>query len=238
MIVTGVERQQFLPADGVSEVKLMGTGHVAFAADAEQLGLHGVQIELWRNRFLEDRIQRFREARARGHAVGGRVLVTVRNPHIGNAGFAQCLAEGRADFAAADAVFDPKFADGLVRARQREAVGRQGMREIRGIEIQTEPVLFGPGDPVLEMFGRDFVAIHFLAAKLAVEGVQVQAVFAGHKRQRQVQISAQFFRRAGLARIVAGHGQTVAQRAAGVFETAHIIALPAVQRNRNRREGF
>ena len=238
MVVPGVQRQQFFPADGVSEVKLMRAGHVAFAADTEQLGLHGVQIKLRRNGFLEDRIQRFREAGARSHAVGGRVLVTVRNPNIGHAGLAQRLAKGRADFAAADAVLNPELADGLVRARQRETVRRLGMGEIGGIEIQTEAVLFGPGDPVLEMFGSDFIAIHLLAAELAVEGVQVQPVFARHERQRQVQISAQFFRRAGLAGIVAGHGQTVAQRTAGVFETAHVVALPAVQRNGNRRESF
>ena len=182
MIMAGVERQQFLPADGVSEVKLMRAGHVAFAADAEQLGLHGVQIELWRNRFLEDRIQRFRQAGARGHAVGGRVLVTVGNPHIGHAGLAQRFAEGRADFAAADAVLNPELANGLVRARQRETIRRLGMGEISGIKIQTEPVLFGPGDPVLEMFGRDFIAIHLLAAELAIEGVEVQTVLAGHER--------------------------------------------------------
>ena len=55
-------------------------------------------------------------SRARGRvAVGGRVLHAVGNPDVGDAGLAERLAHGRADFAATDAMLDPELADALVR---------------------------------------------------------------------------------------------------------------------------
>ena len=65
--------------------------------------------------FLENGVERFGQPRARGHAVGGRVFHAVGNPDVGHAGFAERLAHGRADLAAADAMLDPEFADALVR---------------------------------------------------------------------------------------------------------------------------
>ncbi len=45
---------------------------------------------------------------------------------------------------------------------------------------------------------------------------------------------AQLVRRAGLAGIVAGDRQAAADRLAGVLEPADVVALPAMQRDRDR----
>ena len=55
----------------------------------------------------------------------------------------------------------------------------------------------------------------------------------GIERQRLVQVGAQLVGRAGLARIIARHRQSAANRFAGVLEAADIVTLPAVQRDRN-----
>ena len=55
----------------------------------------------------------------------------------------------------------------------------------------------------------------------------------GIRRERLVEVGAQFVGRARLARVVAGDGQAAADRLAGVLEPADVVALPAVQRDRN-----
>jgi hypothetical protein len=126
-------------------------------------------------------------------------------------------------------MLDPELADVFVRVRQREAVGRLGMREAGGVEIQADADFLGPVNPVLEMLRLDFVAVHFLAAELAVERVQVEAVLAGNERQRLLGVGAQFVRRAGLAGIIAGGDEAAAERAAEIFKAAHVVALPAME---------
>ena len=74
---------------------------------------------------------------------------------------------------------------------------------------------------------RDFVAVHLFAAEFAVERVQVQAMFAGNQGKGLLQIGAEFLRGAGLAGIIAGGDEPAAQRAAEIFKTAHVVALPA-----------
>jgi hypothetical protein len=79
------------------------------------------------------------------------------------------------------------------------------------------------------MFGLDLVAIHFLAAEIAVKRVQIEAVFAGNAGERFPGVRAEFIRRPGLARLISGGNEPAAERAAEVFEAADIIALPAVE---------
>ena len=79
------------------------------------------------------------------------------------------------------------------------------------------------------MFGADFVAIHLLAAEIAVERVQIETVFAGNQRQRLLGIGAEFLRRARLAGIIAGGDESAAECPAEIFKAAHVVALPAVQ---------
>src|SRR6266699_2710358 len=102
------------------------------------------------------------------------------------------------------------------------------MREARGIEVETEAVGFRPADPIREVGGIDFVAVHALAAELAVNRVQIHAMFAGDKRKGLFDVGAQFIRRARLAGVVARDSKAGTERAAEVFETAEVIALPAM----------
>ena len=86
------------------------------------------------------------------------------------------------------------------------------------------------------MLGLDLVAIDLFAAELAVERVQVQAMFAGNERERLVEIGPEFIRSARLAWVIAGHGDTTAKTFTGVFKASYVIALPAMQRDRNAGE--
>ena len=55
MEVAGVEAEQLLPRDGVTEVKLVRADDIALAADAEELRFHGVEIH--RERLGEDGVE-------------------------------------------------------------------------------------------------------------------------------------------------------------------------------------
>ena len=114
---------------------------------------------------------------------------------------------------------------------QRHAVGRLGMREVRGVEIHPQSLFLAPVDPALEMLGAQFIPIDPLAARLGVTGVQVEAVLAGNQRKGLDRVAAQLVGRAGLAEVVARNRQSAAQLLAGVFESTHVVALPTVQRN-------
>src|SRR5579862_6541485 len=102
------------------------------------------------------------------------------------------------------------------------------MRETGGIKVESDTIRLCPGNPIFEMLEGDFVAIDFLSAELAVEGVKVQAMFAGNQRKRLVQIGAEFIRCARFAGMVAGGDESAAEGGVRVFKTADIVALPAV----------
>ena len=119
---------------------------------------------------------------------------------------------------------------------KREAVGRLRVREEGRVEIHADLLALGPIDPALEMLRLDLVAIDAAAAELAVEGVQVEAVLAGDQREGLVQVGAKFLGRAGLAGIVARDREAAAEFFARVLEAADVVALPAVERDRNRGE--
>src|ERR1035437_6099255 len=135
-------------------------------------------------------------------------------------------------------MLDPELSNAFIRVRQREAIGGFWMREAGRVEVEAESVFLRPRNPVLEMLRRNFVAVNFLAAELAVERVQIQTMFSGSERIRFFQIGAKFVRRARFAGIISGGDESAAQRAAEIFKSAHVIALPAVQRDGNLRKGF
>src|SRR5882672_4141961 len=112
------------------------------------------------------------------------------------------------------------------------------MREARGIEVKAEAVGFRPVDPVPEVAGFDFVAIHALAAALAINRVQIHAMFAGDQRKGLLDVGAQLVRRARPAGVMTGDGKAAPGRDAEIFETANVITLPAMERDRDPGEGF
>jgi len=135
-------------------------------------------------------------------------------------------------------MFDPKFANAFIGVGEGEAVGGEGMGEAGGIEIEAEAVFLCPRDPVGKMFRLDFIAIHFFAAEFAVEGVKVQAVLAGDQRVGLLQVGAQLLGRAGFAGIIAGGNEAAGQHTAGMFKTADVVALPAVEGDRYLGQDF
>jgi len=146
-------------------------------------------------------------------------------------GRTECLAERRADLPADDAVSDPELPDPFIRVRQCETVGGLGVREVGLIEIETDADRFGPGDPILEVLRRKRVAVHTPATGLSVAGVEVEAMPTRDQGKGFLEITPQFLRGSRFAWVIAGNGQTVSERLAGVFEAADIIALPAVDGN-------
>src|SRR6266576_2744527 len=138
MEMTGVEAEQFLPCDGVAQVKLVRANRAALSPDAKELRLDRVKREAGRERLLEYRIERSSKPFAWSVAVRWRVLEAVGNPHVGHAGLAQRLAHRRADLARANAVFDPELPNGRVAMRQRKSIGRFGMRKTGRIKVQPE----------------------------------------------------------------------------------------------------
>ena len=80
--------------------------------------------------------------------------------------------------------------------------------------------------------GADGVAVDALAAEVAVEGVQVEAMPAGNQREGLFRVGAQLLGCARLARIVAGRRQPAAELHPELLEPADVISLPAVQRDR------
>ena len=65
------------------------------------------------------------------------------------------------------------------------------MREVRRIEIEPDAERLGPVDPAGEVLGADLVALDELAAELAVERVQVEAMRPGDERRAPVEVGPQ-----------------------------------------------
>ena len=230
MEMAGVEAKQLAARDGVAEIEFVRANGATLRADAKEFRLNGVEVVLGGQWLLEDGVERGSEAFAGRLAIGGRVLETVGNPEVGHAGCAERLADRGADFARANAVCDPKLADGLVRVREGEAIGGLGMREASRIEVEAEAVRFRPVDPVHEVVDFDFVSVHALAAELAINRMQVHTMFAGDKRKGLFDVGAQFIRCARLAGVVARDGKAASERAVTILEPAYVVALPAVKR--------
>ena len=115
------------------------------------------------------------------------------------------------------------------------------MRELDvGLKSRPRPFFFAQREiQFVEMFRRDGVAVNFFAAELAVDGVQVQAMLSRDERIINFfQIGAQFVRRARFAGMISGLAVHASERAAAGFEAAHVVALPAMERDGNGRENF
>ena len=87
------------------------------------------------------------------------------------------------------------------------------------------------------MFRLDTVALHRLVG-IQIDRMKIKALFAGDQSKRLVEITAQLLRRPGASGIVSG-GQDPAGSSARVgFESADVVALPAMEGNRNLRKLF
>ena len=89
-------------------------------------------------------------------------------------------------------MLDPELPDALVSMRKSEPVGGFRVKKAGWIEIKPEPVRLCPGNPVLEIFRSDCIAICFFTGKLPVKRVKVQTVPTGNQRIGLLQIGAEF----------------------------------------------
>ena len=177
------------------------------------------------------------EAGAGGAAVDRDVLETVGNPGVHDRRIVELTAHLFRDFAAGDAVFNPELTDSRVRVGEGEVGSGFRMTEERRIEIESGVPFFRPVDPALEVFRFDAVSFDRVVG-IEVDRVEVEAFFAGDEGEGLVEVVAEFLRGAGASGIVA-RGENSARSAAGVrFESADVVALPAVEGNRNVRKLF
>jgi hypothetical protein len=82
------------------------------------------------------------------------------------------------------------------------------------------------------VIGTDLVALH-PALGIEVDRVQVEALGPGDLRHRELGVGAQLVGGAGSPGVVAGALDAARQGAIRVLEAAHVVALPAVQRDRD-----
>ena len=174
-------------------------------------------------------VQRFLQAAAGTHPIGGHILVAVGNPDIAQAGGTQLPTKILGDAAASDAMVNPEPAHLLVRMGKSQVIGGHGMGEQGGVKVQTQPPLFGILHPCFKVAGLQLVPVHLLVGN-GITGMEVQSVGAGNVPQGFVQVSHQLFGGAGLTGIVAGGGNA-AGSTAGSFKAAYVIPLPAVDGN-------
>lgn len=220
-----------------AEIELVRAGGVALHADAEELALDRVEVERPVHVGREDRLQRLQQAATGRGAISRRVLVAVGYPDVGDGGRAERAAELRADAARGDAVVDPEAPHRRISVREREAVGRERMPEAARIEVHAPLARAGPVHPRLEVGDGERVAVHAGGVVGRVGRVQVEPQRAGHETGDLLEIGGELGKVARLAGIAAGGDAAGAGVAGGVFKAAHVVALPAVQRDGNGGEG-
>ena len=214
----------------------MAAHGAGFDPDAEQFGFDGIQQRGRVMRRGQHRIERGPKPLPRGHAVNGRVLVSVGHPDVVDAWAAQFGPDPGGDVARAAAVFDPEIADARVGMGQGQVVISLGMAKESGVEIKAKAAIPCPIHPRGEVAIFDLIAVGgFRAVQIA--GMQVQAMLAGDIAKGEIQIGAQFIGGARAAGVVAGGLNAAARRAGFPFEPAHVIALPAMDGDCDARQG-
>ncbi len=107
------------------------------------------------------------------------------------------------------------------------------MRKAGGVEVDAVAPGPGPVDPAREVLRRKLVALNPRVARLGVDRVEVEAVGAGNQAVGEVEVAAQLVGRARLTGIVAGRRDAAGQLRVGRLEAGDVIALPAVEAQRN-----
>ena len=237
MEVPHVEREHHVVRQGVGEVELVRSHDVGFRADPEELAFHRVLHVPRVQALLEDPVQRLLQQLPRREAVRRQVLVPVRDPEVDDAGGAGLLAHGLADLAAAQGVVHPEVPDLPVPGGQCEPGLGQGMAEVGLVEVQADAQLLRPGHPGGEVPGPEGVTLDLLAAGLRVDGMDVRAVLPGDEGECLLVVRAQLVGRARLSGVVARGLDAAAGEARRVLEAPHVVALPAVQGQRDGGEG-
>ena len=134
-------------------------------------------------------------------------------------------------------MFDPELPHSRIGVRQGETVIGQRMGKASGIEIDAVVVGFGPFQPTLKVFGTDFIAFDFMVG-FQIDGVKIEPVMSGQQAVDEVQVLAKFIGCASFAGIIAGDRDAAGEFCIRILESAHVIALPAMEADRDARELF
>ena len=132
-------------------------------------------------------------------------------------------------------MFDPEIADTPVGVAEGQVVVRFLVGKEGRVEIEPDPLRLRPVDPGREMAILDLVAVGRLVA-VEVEGMQVEPVGPGDVGICELEVGAQLVGGAGATGVVAGGLDAAAGCAGFGLEPHHIVALPAVDRDRDSRE--
>ena len=212
----------------VSEVKFQAAHHKTLRADAEQFGFERVDHAFGTVLRAENFVERVFQVAAQFRLVDAVILAAVADPDVVHALLPQFGADAVGNGAALLGVPYPEIADFGVRRRERIPLRHARMVVDGGVEIQPDPLLFRPCDPVFEIFVAQFVALHAPAVRFRVDAVQVELVFAGDQFERLGNVAAQFVGIAGAAGIIARSHDARVDALVAVFKPDAVVALPAV----------
>ena len=222
---------------GIAQRKFGAAYGIAFNADAEHL-----RLDAWLDlreiiRLGKDLVHGLSVPHSRPKAIRRDVLEAVTRPDVHRAGLAKLVGQILRNSDAGLAVLDPEAARLLVGAGQRQRVAH-GMGEEGGVEVGADAVRLAEIHPLFEVLRLKLVTIHPLAVlEYGVARVKVQLLRAGAQLQNHVDIGHQLFGCARSAGVIAGCLDSAGKWLGRVgVKTAHIVALPAVQRYWNRLE--
>ena len=219
---------------GVAQGKFRAAYGIALHADAEHLALHAgldlIEVKGLGENFVDGLLV----AQPGAQPVGGDVLEAVARPDVHGTDLPQLLRQILRDAHAGPAVLDPEAAGFLVGGTERQRitlrVGEEG-----GVKVRAEAVLFAEVHPRCKMLRLQLIAVDPLAlGKNSIAGVEIQLLRAGAQLQHLLDIRHQLLRGPRAAGIAAGGLDAAGKGLGGVgVETAHIVPLPAVQRQRH-----
>ena len=149
------------------------------------------------------------------------------NPDVHDTGIALGLTHGIGNAAATLGVLDPEVADALVGVREGE-IATLGVGERGGIEVELHVVGLGPVDPALEVRHFYLVAIDELAAEVAIDLMEIEAVVTGDEGLDELDVLTYLVDVAGTAGIVTC-GLDTSGEGLVALETDYIVGLPAVE---------
>ncbi len=182
-------------------------------------------------------VQRIHKPAARRKTVRRFILKPVGDPDIHHRRRSEFSTKTLADFSARHAMINPEATNGGVGMTQREVLIAVAVREAGGIEIQTQITRLRPLCPFLEVLWPDGISLH-RCIRLEIDGMEIYALPAGNLHKRSLKIAAQFVGVAGASRIVAAGLDSARQFSRRVLEAAHIVALPALNRDGNLIQGL
>ncbi len=229
MKVARIEAEQLAIGEGIGQVEFMRSDDIAFRTEAEQFAFHRVEIPSLVDRLGENFVERFSQSFARAAAIDRRVFIAVGNPDVRHTARAKLLAKRFANFPAGDAMSDPESPNAFVLAGQGKAGIGLRVGEERWIKIESQATGFGPIDPAGKVLGRELIPLDASATILSIDRMQIQSMPAGNQSQGRFQVTAKLVNVPRPPWIIARRLNAATGKSRFAFESADIVALPAMQ---------